>query len=438
MATKSPGVVILSEAKRTARMTFNVPVAASLRVSGSSVTPEILQGFNLKPAGGDGGFVHSLFFDTNVNVDSGGARGPKFETIEDVKPKETDYVFPLFRALSQVIIPGHWIDFSKPGVLEESVPLLQGQTVFKNHDYEDVEKWLGSVNQAVWDAKGEGAGDVPGINVELKIDWKVNPIIARGLLMTPPAIHSVSVTVQTEWEYSHPQMAAESKWKFYENLGEEIDGEIVRFIVTKILGYWEISLVFQGADQLAKNAGVAAESRESFQPTATAPSLSTATTATAPTTAATPATDKTKETLKVKLTAAQKKALGLEGIEGDDVAEHLVLAAVEKLGQAAADGEALMAAARDECLRFAVIAEVGTEEGNLPKALTTLINGASGATLTELTEMYRQRAESRFTVTCQSCGSTNVGKRSSVEAGADEDGGKPAKPGRVTSADNLH
>jgi hypothetical protein len=433
---KTDGVVILSEENRTARMTFSVAVASSLRVSGQTVTPEILQSYSsLKPAGRDGGgAVHSLFFDTNVSVDSG-ARGPKFETIDDVKPKETDYVFPLFRALSQTLITGHWIDFTKPGVLEESVPLLQGQTVFKNHDYEDVEKWLGVVNQAVWDPKGEGAGEVPGINVELKIDWKVNPIIARGLLMTPPAIHSVSVTVLTEWEYSHPQMAAESKWKFYENLGEEIDGEIVRFIVTKIVGYWEISLVFQGADLLAKNAGVAEESRQEFRPAAIPPSLSS--TATTTTTAALPATDKTKETLTVKLTAAQKKALGLEAIEGEEVAEHLVLASLDKLAQAAANGEALMAAAREDCLRFAVLAELGTAEGNLPNALTTLINGASGETLTELSEMYRKKAEARFTATCQSCGSTNIDSRSSVEALANE-GNPQTAASKVTSANSLH
>jgi hypothetical protein len=438
-----PGIVILNAEKRIARMTFSVPLGGSYRVSNASVKPDELAGIGFSQAdlsqalkGGDS--VHSFFFDTNVQVDSGGARGPKFETIEDVKPQETDYIFPLFRALSATLIEGHWIDFTKPGVLEESVPLLLGQTVYKNHDYHDVEKWLGAVNQAVWDARGEAAGNVPGINAELKIDWKVSPIIARGLLMTPPAIHSVSVTVLTEWEYSHPQLAAEDKWKWRELLGEEVDGEIVRYIVTKILAYWEISLVFQGADGLAKNGGVEDAARDEFQSNATVPSLSAPPPAPTTPAAAPPSTETEKEKPTVKLTAEQKKRLGLEAIEGDDVPEDVVLPALEKFTREAETAVGLTRAARAECLKFAKLAELGAEDGELSKATEKVINAADGEDLAELTEEYRQRAEKRFSPTCQDCGSRNVAKRSSVETPPEEhESAHPARPS-VSSADYLH
>src|SRR5690606_29131701 len=102
-------------------------------------------------------------------------------------------------------------------------------------------------------------GGVPGINATYKIDALMNPRIARGLLMKPPAIHSTSMTVLFKFEYSHPDIATENRWRFFDLLGEEVDGEIVRLVVTEILEYWEASLVFQGADRLAKQHGNSSE-----------------------------------------------------------------------------------------------------------------------------------------------------------------------------------
>ena len=72
-------------------------------------------------------------------------------------------------------------------------------------------------------------------------------MLVRGVAMEPPAIHSASVTVLFEFDFSHPDLVEEGR--FWQLLGEEVEGEIVRLIVTTILGYWEISLVFQGAQE---------------------------------------------------------------------------------------------------------------------------------------------------------------------------------------------
>src|SRR6266436_2141291 len=228
-------VEIISQEQRRAKVTMLLPI-----VGGQWVGGEAVKEFGL-PAGGE-------HFDSAQGLRAAG--GEQFDSVQALKPVESDYIYPVFRALSASVIPGYWLDYSLPGVLEESASMLQGQTVYKNHDFMDVEQWVGVVNRSFWDPAGEHSGNVPGINVEMKIDWRMNPRIARGLLMQPPAIHSASVTVLFEYDYSHAQLAEEGK--FWEAIGEEVNGELVRLLVTKILGYWEISLVFQGADQLAK------------------------------------------------------------------------------------------------------------------------------------------------------------------------------------------
>jgi hypothetical protein len=364
---------------------------------------------------------------------------PAFETFADVMPQEGDYIYPLFRALSQELIEGHWLDFTEPGVLEKAVPLFLGQTIYKNHNFYDVERWLGAVNQAVWDAKGEKTEGVPGINVELKVDWKVAPKIARGLLMKPPAVHSISVTVICEIEYSHPELAEENFWTFYDLLGEKVGGEVVRFIVKEILACWEISFVFQGADTRAKGVDEVSETaRESFAARTPAalppPTVPAAAPAAATVTAPPPAS--TQETHKVKLTAAQKQSLGLGTVGGEEVEDSVVLGAVERLSARAAAGDTLLAAGRAECLRVATLAEAGEGE-QLDPALAGIINAADAAQLASLTEMYSKRAAAKFTQTCTKCGAQTE-TRSSVEAlaeGAEE--GAAQKPKRV-GANRLH
>jgi hypothetical protein len=320
---------------------------------------------------------------------------PEFQTIDDLKPKPSDFIHPLFRALSATLIEGYWLDYSKPGVLQAAVPLLQGQTVFEDHRYWRVRDWVGVVSKTVWDDKGEESNGVPGLNAELKIDWKKNPWIARGLMMTPPAIHSVSVTVLFEFDFSHPELVEQGR--FWDLLGEEVEGHIVRLIVTRILGFWELSLVFQGADALAKKlAGEQETGVELTAPRGGPIKL-------------------TKENGTVKLTAQQKAALGLTALTGDDVPEGTVLQAVEGLAARAEAGDKFVTSQRAECLRVAKLAKLGAEDGTLPAALANSINKAEGDDLAGLITMYTAEAEQRFPQTCQHCGSKDIKGRSSVE-----------------------
>lgn len=321
-------------------------------------------------------------------------------TFDRVNPKDTDYIFPLFRALSADLIAGYFLDFREKGVLEAAAPLLQGQTVYTNHRFWDVERWIGVVNLAEWDAKGERTSGIPGINTELKIDWVVAPRIARGLLMKPPAIHSVSATVIFEWQASHPDLL--EKRIFWQNLGEEIDGEIVRIIVTKILEFWELSLVFQGADRWAKQMPGDDEYDDEELIARSHQRL-----------AKPPNSISTKEKTTVKLTNQRKQALGITQ-EGEDFSDEIVLSAVDSLTTRIASANAIIEASRANVLRLATLVE-GNEQGQLPDVIQKMIAGADPAQLPGLETLYAEKAEKKVTKTCQQCGSTDIQNRSSVE-----------------------
>lgn len=175
-------------------------------------------------------------------------------TPEELHPKDTEFITPIFRLLSATIVSKNWCptDFGhNEGVLKASMNLLLGQTVNCDHST-DVGNAIGSVSEVLWqEAYKDGKILIPaGINGVLKIDGKSNPRIARGILMEPPAIHSNSVTVQFKWEQSHPDLSRE---EFYNQLGTyDKKGVLVRRIVTEIIRYHETSLVSHGADPYAQ------------------------------------------------------------------------------------------------------------------------------------------------------------------------------------------
>ena len=362
------GLKIVSQSKRQAQVTMRVPIGRAMNVTTHPhVNPELDS--------------QSVSVEQSVETASQSLHeiaGPEFRNIDDIKPKDSDYIYPLFRAISQGLIEGYWIDYSKPGVLEAAVSLLQGQTVYTDHVYWRVENWVGSVNQAFWDADGAASGGVPGINAELKIDALLNPKIARGLLMKPPAIHSVSVTIVFEFEFSHPQLVEERR--FWNLLGEEVDGEIVRLIVTKIVDFYEISLVYQGADRIAKKIDVDDDDSDGDAAMELPQSQNVI-------------PIRRKETM--KLTAEQKQALSITH-EGDDVPEDLVSPGLDKLISQAAQGTKLLDAARAEARRVAKLAILGSDEGELPKAIVNQINNADADAVTELTEFYTAQAAEKL------------------------------------------
>lgn len=176
-------------------------------------------------------------------------------TPEQLQPKDEDFIYPVFRGLSEVIVRkrSYPVDFSKNGALQESGKKLVGQTIYNNHEM-IIGNQLGVVDQVEWqEAIKLSKGVIPaGLNTRLKIDSKSHPNIARGILMEPPAIHSTSVTIEYAWEKSH-QMADD---EFYNRWGTfDKNGDLIRKVVTQVARYWEISLVAHGADPYAKKIG---------------------------------------------------------------------------------------------------------------------------------------------------------------------------------------
>lgn len=163
----------------------------------------------------------------------------------EVDSQEDDFVEVTYRALSAAMLADRPVDFSKGAVVKNATKKLVGQTVFKDHNTA-VDNWVGRVVATNWDTETKGIP--PGINSLLKLDMVKDPMTVRGVLQG--AIHSASVTVTFQWEPSHKELM--DNGTFFSRLGEEIDGETVRIVVTKIEKFWEISLVWQGADEFAK------------------------------------------------------------------------------------------------------------------------------------------------------------------------------------------
>lgn len=178
-------------------------------------------------------------------------------TSEDLEPKDEDFVYPVYRALSKTRVrPSAPVSFMEGNALKDSMALLVGQSVFANHEAITGDE-LGVICKAEWQeaklvklASGEDFTIPAGINVTLKLDGKSNPKIARGVMMTPPSIHSVSVTLEFSWQKSHPGYSDD---EFFSRLGNYNEkGELVERVVDKIIKYSEISLVPHGADVFAQ------------------------------------------------------------------------------------------------------------------------------------------------------------------------------------------
>lgn len=176
-------------------------------------------------------------------------------TAGDLKPNDEEFIYPLFRALSAVIVhkQRNPVDFGIPGVLKASTKLLVGATVNPDHESHVVGNAIGSVRSTGWQEETKTDGGIiipPGINAQFKIDGKSNPRIARGIMMDPPSIHSSSVTVAFMWDKSHNSYTDD---EFFQKLGTyDKDGKMVRRMATKIKKYPEVSLVSHGADPFAQ------------------------------------------------------------------------------------------------------------------------------------------------------------------------------------------
>ena len=302
--------------------------------------------------------------------------------------------------------------------------MLKGKTIFANHDFRDIDNWRGVVAEAYWDEQGADSGNVPGINVKSKVDAFLNYRTACGLMMNPPAINSVSVTVISEVEFSHLDLVKNGT--FWDYFLEEVDGEIVRLIATKIIEYWEMSFVFMGEDRLAKSLPSEGEPDEKNSDELTRKKSKMSATKLN-------ATEK-----KMKVTEEQKKLLGITA-EGDDVPEQTVLDAalaiagkspmtateIAELSLKATQGEKLLGEKRAEVKRLATLAECGAEDGKLNEVLARTIDTADVDALASLETFYRSKVADKF----PDGGRSSLEKTDDVNAAA---GTKPAeKPAAV-------
>lgn len=310
---------------------------------------------------------------------------------------EDRYVYKEFRSLSQIFLQNRGLDFSRPGVLKAAVDLMKGKTIYANHDFRDIDNWRGVIADAYWDEQGANSNGVPGINVKTKVDAFLNYRTACGLMMTPPAINACSATVVSEVEFSHPELVKDGT--FWNKFLEEVDGEIVRLIATRIIEFWELSFVFLGEDRLAKSLPEAEETDEVKEQMSATEIVAEKLNAT--------------EKKTMKLTAEEKQMLGIT-TDGDEVTEQEVLKAAldvaktskvsvtdfAKLNSDLADktkvAETLMTEKRNEVKRLATLAELGADEGTLNPVLERQITNASAEDLVELETYYRKKVGDKF------------------------------------------
>jgi len=390
------GVEILSLAAAGMGGSARVRMLAQLEPDAIAPVDAVKLAERLKAAGSA-----SLWFDQKPQSKNDNFN---FERIEDVLPTDADYIVVPFRGLSKAFLPDHCLDFSVDGVLEAAVPLVYGQTVYPNHDFGDINNALGSVSNAVWDGDDKAGKGVPGINVQYKIDALMNPRISRLLLMRPPGIHSTSLTLLFEFDFSHPQLVEEGR--FWLLLGEEVEGHIVRLIVTEILECWECSLVFMGADRLAKQLPGDDDDDETDYESFSAAELAEKAAGNNP-----PPNSNEEKTMNIP--KEKREALGI-GFDGDDVPETEIFKAlesqaasratlkaglpddVEELKAQAVAGVTLLDEKRAEVTRKAKLAELGSEEGDLDEVVSAQIASADADGLIKLDAYFGKKVAEKF------------------------------------------
>ncbi|WP_061215760.1 hypothetical protein [Leptospira santarosai] len=160
---------------------------------------------------------------------------------QDPSPADVPYVEFDFRMLSKAFIECYVLDFTKDNVLKNATSLFIPK-IYKDHET-FVENSIGAALNPTWDDTKNNEG----VNGRFRFFKKFGSSIIERLETDPPLLDSCSVGIQFTFVKSHPQLE-----NFYWHLGEEIDGSIVRLVVTKILAVPEVSIVYAGADPNAK------------------------------------------------------------------------------------------------------------------------------------------------------------------------------------------
>lgn len=345
-------------------------------------------------------------------------------SLEDLQPMEGDLIPFTFRLLSAVYLGagGYHLDFSRDGVLEKALPVFlepeaegsvrtQPLVVVRDHSF-DIEDRLGLVRHAKWQpADPEHGLRYPGIDAELHINWKLAADVVRRLLHDPPLLDACSVSLGFNWEKSH---AGLEDWQFWMQLGEEVDGSIVRVVVTDVLSVEHVGLVFAGADQSARQTAAVAQSPTALIPPAVmAANPSTALRASlqarpAPETA-TQGEPAAMDKQKIYL-GADSPLWELFGMQDHDL--PLLEERAREVVTLADLGQDALADLRQE-VQTLIVQLDGAAEAAASRGLIKVIETADLPTLRALKIEYARRLETMIPARCEVCGNEQVLRRSS-------------------------
>lgn len=324
----------------------------------------------------------------------------------ELEPKESDYVRFKFRAISARYLgeEGYYLDFSRPGVLQASMPLMlplsAGGTrrvhlkFHRNHSRR-IEDVIGLVEANEWGDVTEKQS-APGINITVPIDIMLGPMEIRRLLSTPPLVDSVSISFYGKFEKSHPDL---DDWQFREMLGREIDGSVVRLIVTQIDAYDHVGLVYEGADEEADKLEESGKQQKENGNQIIG--------------------DGNMEfRLDAKILASICAALGVDTIASP--AE--LLEGLETLAESNADLQKKIAGFKARAEAFDAILKTRRDDlkaligkVDASPAMLKVVDIADLETLAELEKEYSAKLEEKFPLKCEKCGHAGAQRRSSVE-----------------------
>lgn len=172
----------------------------------------------------------------------------EFSSLNPAKPEsrivQTDeYTDIPFRILSKTFIPTHNLDLSRTDALKNAADLFRTR-IIKDHRV-SVDSVIGSVVQTEF---SEGDGSRPaGVDGTYRFHRKIAGDIIDKILADPPLLNATSAAIEFRWEPSHKM----DSFDFWLHLGDVVDGETVRYIVTEITDVMEVSIVYMGADRYA-------------------------------------------------------------------------------------------------------------------------------------------------------------------------------------------
>ena len=202
------------------------------------------------------GTIHGMLNAWNVTLPLAESKHQRLRAFQpvDMDPGESDFVDVQYRALSKSLVwQEGWAgmvvtDFSQGDVLQNSVPLLQDAPVMRDHS-SDALDMLGIVKDSFWTESANGI-KIPGIDAIYRLDKDPNDPESLFIVrkVQKGYLKGSSVCVWFDAERSHPELDAE---EFYHLMGNDVNGEIVRFVVTHIRRYLETSVLIAGADPIA-------------------------------------------------------------------------------------------------------------------------------------------------------------------------------------------